>query len=340
METDIKRLILHVGMNKTGSSSIQKFLRDNAGILEEKGIHYPKPLHPHNRSIFSLVKAECKKPIQQKIRNYAAKSEAWYEMWLEDFSSNKNTTLVSSEQLLFFPREDIICLKKILAQHFDQVVVIGYVRDYDAFISSSIQERIKNGSKSIRMQLNALINNCAYRRLLTWIELCPDYEFRLRPFRREIFYKGDLISDFFYTCEIEIQDMERAPSPHANKSLGLYMVLLLERYNIRFPLMKEGRLNQERGLCHERLPVEVFSSIKDLPFRLDIGYSSEQTEKINGCIDKINRYMPPSGQIELLHMRTGELEKQLSTDIPKSFYIELFKSYSQYLHKILDRSEL
>ncbi len=334
----MKRLILHIGMNKAGSSSIQGFLRDNADTLVKYGINYPMSVHPHNKTIFSLINTKTGKAIQKKIINYGEMTSSWHELWLEEIKSDMNTTIISAEQLMFFPREDIFRLKQVLSQYFDKIVVIAYIRDYDSYISSSIQQRMKNGRPSIRTELKTLLDQCGYQRLLTWIEACPEYEFRLRPFRKEAFHKGDLISDFFHAAEIDDSDLKLAPAPRVNQSIGLYSVLLLERYNKEYPLLRNGNLNQERGLCHKRIPINVFSNVEDVPFRLDIEYSKDQAEKINNCVAEINRYLPHGGQMETVQEKVGDIEKQLSVKIPQSFYHALFKEYRLYLKHILDRS--
>ncbi len=329
---------MHIGMNKAGSSSIQSFLANNAAHLEKNNIHYPVSLHPQNKSIFATIRAACTKPIQKKILNYAVMEDYWHGLWIKEFTSKEENTIISSEQLLFFSQEEIRRLKTMLGQYFEQITVICYVRDFDSFVNSSIQQRIKNGSDSIIKQMNTLIDNCDYRRILNWMEICPDYDFCLRPFRCDAFYKKDLIQDFFHSIKLDVSGLEERIAPHDNPSLGLYAVLFLEKYNTKYPLMKKNKLNMERGLCHGRIPLQVMASVKDLPFRLDIGYSQEQVDEINGYIQRINRYLSPNDQLKLLHPKEGRIAEQLTTRIPKSFYLELFTAYKAYLEKEADRS--
>ena len=64
-----RRLILHLGLWKTGTKTIQTFLRGNPEALAEEGIYYPKvfpdnPDHPITKASqhTALLRDEVPKP--------------------------------------------------------------------------------------------------------------------------------------------------------------------------------------------------------------------------------------------------------------------------------------
>ena len=48
MENKKKTIYLHIGVSKTGTTSIQRFLYKNRELLKDKGILYPCPFDSKN----------------------------------------------------------------------------------------------------------------------------------------------------------------------------------------------------------------------------------------------------------------------------------------------------
>ena len=48
---NLKRIILHIGPHKTGSTAIQQFLFKNSGLLEEKGTKFVSGAHIHEAAL-------------------------------------------------------------------------------------------------------------------------------------------------------------------------------------------------------------------------------------------------------------------------------------------------
>ena len=335
----MKRLILHIGPNKTGTTSIQSFLRTNHERLAQQGIHYPMSVDSHNQTIFSLIDTDKVRNIQKRVENLAQKEKDWREAWRRELSVEAGTTILSAEQLLSCSEQEIRSLKARLKDSFDEFILLCYVRDYDEYVLSDVQQRMKSGSLSIDAQLRSLLDNCDYSKVCRWIEACPEYQIRLRPFKPALFYQGDLVRDFFRTADLDSQLLAEYQTQHVNRSIGLYSVLFLERYNNRYPLMRGGRLNRERGLARQGIPVGPHITVADEPFRLDFGYSTDQAKKVNRWLAVINAYLPKEGRIPLRPENGGAGWLNLNRDIPKAYYCDIIQEYHRYLQQTIERSK-
>ena len=131
------RLILHIGMHKTASTTIQKKLKANNQLLEEYGYKY---VAKNRKALLKAVQEKNFKPWRKLIRQ--AKSEGM-------------TPIVSHEVLSYIlcrPRsaKKIRCIGdwqlKKLNKAGVTVTVIGFVRDQPSYLNSHYTQHVKRFS--------------------------------------------------------------------------------------------------------------------------------------------------------------------------------------------------
>jgi len=143
-----RKLIIHVGMGKTGSSSIQKTLRVAKGALEDQGIKYlglmleqlpsPKPYTWHTVSGWrDFIEMD---PTQ------ANRELAHVFQYANDKLPDSIHTLVWSNESLFDGFKNVRPTIEALRDYYE-IHVIGYLRRPDSWISSAyLQWGIKDKS--------------------------------------------------------------------------------------------------------------------------------------------------------------------------------------------------
>jgi hypothetical protein len=196
----IKRCWLHIGMHKTGSSSVQHNLAavkdpDGWSILRVGGRANMGPaLHailnqPHDESRWF-------RRLGYASDQVSAKGEVWAAEFREAVaSSDKELFIVSAEAISTFTETAVVELKKFLDSVFDEVRVIGYVRSPKAFKVSRFQENVKHGNG----RFNVGSMKMDYRRLFEKFDRIFGREnVNLRKFDPSRFTANCAVTDF---CE-------------------------------------------------------------------------------------------------------------------------------------------
>lgn len=134
----MKKIFLHIGLRKTGSTTIQAFLHENKDNLLKSGYLYPKVgrLKPTNAHHY-LVR------LTQDAIKLNPNDETWQDLHQEIENSNLDKIIISSEAFGIANKKQIGILKTEL-QSYD-VKIIVYLRRQDLRLESLYNQIIKNG---------------------------------------------------------------------------------------------------------------------------------------------------------------------------------------------------
>jgi len=143
----MRKVILHVGMHKTGSTAIQNTL----SAYQPSGYVYPKLDGPNlSRAIAMLFgeQGDCRyifKNLGLTGKKFLQKREE-LSIRLADFIENNSVNmLISAEEISSpgFGAKSAESLANYLGKYFDEVSVYAYVRPPFSFASSAVQEQVK-----------------------------------------------------------------------------------------------------------------------------------------------------------------------------------------------------
>lgn len=124
MSSCTKKLYIHIGLGKTGTTSIQESLAQSRTRLHKKGILYPKAgTSGEGKGLAHHELAICKDPQRE--------SEIYWNILIEKKEYRCKTVLLSSE--LFAAPSDTM---KAFCEEFDEVVILAYVREQVSLIES------------------------------------------------------------------------------------------------------------------------------------------------------------------------------------------------------------
>ena len=142
----VRRLYLHIGQYKTGSTALQKFLAQNAEALASKGFIYP----------ISFTRDNAHFPINRRLRKSYSDPKVSIEFreLFEEIDSSKMQNVVlscegfSSETIPYYNKAQTIYLWKKIIDLFPgyDIKVIMYVRRQDESIESRMIQQIKSKS--------------------------------------------------------------------------------------------------------------------------------------------------------------------------------------------------
>lgn len=349
----IKRLILHIGTPKTGSTSIQESLGNSRDALLQHNIHYPSN-RPFNH-IFSFIPIFLDDPDTSFVFTIQLKSDedkdtkiqGYRETWIKEIEScEKDNFIISAEDFTFsyFTEDSVKRLKSFVEQYFEEVTIIAYVRHYDQLISSQIQQEVMIGY--IPASIGELVQeflNCpptiSYQESLRkWINVFGSENLIVRPFDPLAFQNGNLLADFFHTLGLPADDIS-IPEIMSNVSLGKHAVVFLQKYNQIYPLYVNDSINTERGMAKKRYPGYLYRNIAGEKFKLELVYTPEQAQRFNEEIDYVNQFFDDGYQFRHVIPESGEVRIPNEEDeIPIEFFVELINNYNKQMETLLDQN--
>jgi len=222
--------ILHVGMHKTGSTSIQSALQS---LGKNSKVCYFNFGHPnHTERIVSLFSRNRVCLAHKKMNWSQDKIEEFKKETLELFDKNiqqckSERMIISGEGIIGLSKDELEDLKSFLSDYFKKIKVIAYIRPPGEYIESYFQELVKLGTGKF------VVENI-FPKYKTTFEKFDDVFGRdnteYRMFDKKTLKNGDVVSDFFSWCDIGKKFIS-GNRYTANESLSKNAISLLYIYH-------------------------------------------------------------------------------------------------------------
>jgi len=235
------RLIVHIGYNKTGTSSIQSYCFEHAEALRRDGLCY-STIGTHDNAHYVVSKLFIGAPSSEAVNT----PPDLMERFREDFErSGCESLLLSSEYLVLANHIHIQAIRDALYKYFqvDECKIVVYLRRHDLWFESLFNQAVKNVDSPpweldikdyVIQSLGGAGNRPHYFTVLEhWAKEFGKDAMIVRPFETAQFVGGSLISDFFahafpqHKAGFETSDIRTNVSVSPNK---LYMIGLLRRW--------------------------------------------------------------------------------------------------------------
>jgi hypothetical protein len=254
-----KRLFLHIGTEKTGTTSIQKFLGANREWLNRQGIAIPAALGDLNnkRLYLSSLAPDTPDPFFERkgVRTADERkrlSREWRKAFAREVATSRcDTWIVSSEFLQSRLRKDaeIQNLQRYLLSLFDTVSIVLYIRNPIEAATSLMSTGMKAGVhyEAFPGPKHAYYENiCNHRRTIErWTSHCSR-DISVRLFDRDFFSGGSLIADFCAATGI-VPDSGMTLPPPENASLSKPALRILNAVNAKTAPFVNGTENPAHG---------------------------------------------------------------------------------------------
>ncbi len=239
--TKAKRLILHIGHGKTGSTSIQRALRASDKQLAAQGILFPDPgRHDNHQLLFPYLHEDLPDdPVQlQSLGRDPAQimkqaESLWHDLLRRIEREQPETVVLSCEnQFRPFPEAAIRRLAQLSDQIAEQTEVYAWLRSPAPFFLSNVQQNVKK-----RPEFRFLTpTRC--RDVLEPFLLYGNGPVHARLFAREALIDGDAVSDFCHAAlpQIDPKTLTRGLSEENTSVSAEAMALLQEIFREARPL--------------------------------------------------------------------------------------------------------
>jgi len=284
----IKRVIIHLGMAKAGSSSIQHTLYNNTGILEKNGFRYltewgvnhlyilhkllsPNPVMPIGTGNFG------KSPFNVKQKNKKA-----VNTMLRVMNTTACETLILSGEYFaeLYHDTTIENIKKFIGKYFKsegiETTIVYFVRNPLTWLISSLQQQIftkgfmsKNGDFfEIRMkQYEGVVNLKKHFSdsllLFKFEDACLDKDGLSGCFLKAIGFPEDNLNNIKEIRKNESRSME-----------AMEFINYIEAVEPRYPYMHYRRENPNRSLKDIKSLLDIKGAKFDLPYQSKVEFWS------------------------------------------------------------------
>jgi hypothetical protein len=241
-----RRVLLHLGMHKTGSTSIQAVWN---GYKDERIEYAPLGL-PNHSLVLQRAVLEGKAADRVYKNSDAVKRPRQQEAAVQRLEAvlggTSRSLILSAESLFRFDAEACHRCVALLRRHVDRIDPLLYIRAPESFARSVFQERLKKGEASF--ELRHIIP--AYKaRSLNWAEALgrePSYVM----FDRATLHEGDVVMDFGTRAGLDL-GWARSRAHLQNRNTSLSAEAMAALYVLRHrlgapPSHEEERVRQRR----------------------------------------------------------------------------------------------
>lgn len=252
-------LYLHIGTEKTGTSSVQNFFGANRELLARKGILYPEtPGHKNHTGLAAAAQnlsdiGPLRKTIGLRSREDIEQFRLRLIAGLEDEYRSRDfkTVVMSGEHCSsrLLQDEEVQWLKDILSPHFDTIKIVAYLRRQDDYLLSIYSTAVKSGGTfalGIPPQRSIETRYDYWPFLSRWARVFGRDAIVCRKFERETLKNGDVVDDLLSIAGIEIDPGFERPGV-ANESLDAETLEFLRLFNEHVPRFVDNRVNPARA---------------------------------------------------------------------------------------------
>lgn len=240
-------IYLHIGFEKTGSTAIQFFLKNNLTSLESNSnISVYKSLgRDDNRALVTYSKDKIRASEDAYFKKMGLSINSYESTIADDYKEFRkqvkhgNDIVVSSElfssNLIDVAEIDKLC-SLLKVEHDDKVIVVGYLKHQIDMLSSHYTTELKNGRKvSLSSKAERVLSSNDYYYdyfsiVNNWFACQFIEHIKLTAFDELGDFNFDVVKHFCSTVGVDYNDSGLIIS-RANKSLSMQGQLLLRLLN-------------------------------------------------------------------------------------------------------------
>lgn len=198
-----KRVVIHTGPGKTGSSAIQAWLIKNKTYLSENSVLFPD----YKLSKLEISSGNMRSILsrQEETTGYGGANQAkWFvdeakiTKLLQDFNESDFSVLLLSSEFFF---HHIVAIYKFIPN----AEFIAYLRNPVELLESNYNQTIKRHSLVAKFKSPAKVDNFLWRYLNKVFDAIDAHNIYLRPYDRSLMVHGNIVSDLLSVIGLDKQ---------------------------------------------------------------------------------------------------------------------------------------
>lgn len=236
-------VVVHVGMGKTGTSTIQATFHRSRKLLRRQGILYPRSPGKRRHTRLGLaMQPDPERPRtsagwrRQEASTPAELRPAFEEALFAELGQGEQHVVFSDEALLAATPEGIDNMRELFDRMASRVRVVAYLRRQDDHLCSRYQQVVKREGEVRTLAERATLDMSRvydYRaQLEAWRDRMRPDELVVRTFEPAHFEGGSLVSDFVAATGLDVDAGSLADLTTKNESLDAESVEFLRLLNL------------------------------------------------------------------------------------------------------------
>ena len=327
-----RTLILHIGLSKTGTSSIQRTLAGQRDALQAAGAYYPHSPGSVNHGLLpmSVVSDRGKlwavHPGIWEGMDPSVRLERFAQEWQAEMAALPDWAercVISAEMIsgVLTGEDEIARLAALLQPYFAAVRVVVYLRRQDQHSASAYSQWLRNGllqppalpdanwGENWLLDYEALLGRFAA--VFGEAAMCP------RIFERGRLVNGDALDDFLHVAGIRMAVPADSPHRTSNPSLRFEGQVLLRRLGEKMTAQAGGRTLRELP-AWLRLAESVSESLPGNGWRPTRAAAEAYMAQFEASNESVRaRYFPDQATLfanDFARLPTCEIPDEMQTD--------------------------
>ncbi|MGI9287512.1 MAG: hypothetical protein ACR2P1_19165 [Pseudomonadales bacterium] len=277
-----QRVVVHAGLHKTGTTSIQDSCYRHRDLLLEHGIAYPVFTF-RERNFFNhsdpLAAVFCRSlgmggfPRRLNIEGNAEEAISVFSGQLQQVLEEPagETLLLSAELVCDFSKKDMLALRRYLEKHAGKVQVIAFVRSPTSSLESILQQRSVSGRPADPASLVGLVTARYHRLLAAFSDVLKIFNYH-DAVDKPVGLVGHLLMHLGLPEEV----VSRLEFDRANQRFSVEAYRIMEAINRAYPA-GVGEDHTVRRVYHDMRPLY---SVTGDPFRIENFLDSQLYEEL------------------------------------------------------------
>ena len=270
-----RKLILHIGHTKTGTTYLQQLLSDNSDLLKRQSIYYPCNERSTAQHWLTALLMDNNQNIHDRAVYLSSQYQDFdYDKMLSELANCPHETILLSSEAMFASVISIDAFNKFLNKinvHIDNVHIIALIRRPDLHFESKLSEvqkrRIyRNRNATLRKKVQAFF-------FISLASILNKDNITIIPFEKATINKAGSLEQLFFNAAGINNDPDFRIPQRVNESLNYNAILFLQQYR---DLIHASVIDEERAFLVNQL--ELYSKMHPNEFDFILPY--EQRKEI------------------------------------------------------------
>lgn len=317
----INKVYLHVGMQKTGTSSIQSTLATNRDLLKKNSYLYPQSWSNwHVKEVGALLYKEKEEERRNILlrKKYTEKDREKIILTLKNeiSSSNCENLILSAENIILFSYEGIEKIKSIITKELgvSDIKIIISIRNILYFMNSITQQTIKSLFEVNYVELNKKYTY--YNQINKFAEVFGKDNLIVYDFESTVKHTFGVVGCFLEKINFNKESLKFLKIVKTNEGISDIACEIIDFINTKEPLVCNNDISKKRFLGDTKM-IEKFSGGK---FIIEKKFQKEIIEK--SLKDRV--WLKENYNIDYLNLKPLKKKKIIFST---NFYDEFISIY-------------